>query len=406
MNPSLPLLRDTLLALSAGGPEAVDPDALASFSQADWEWFATRARDYRLLPLVHDAFAKAPEWPVPTGLREACEQSHRRWVFRSLIMQQALIEIGELLDAHGIAYAALKGASLSLEFYAEPALRPMRDLDIMVAPDQAERAYALLMEAGYAKVPSKGDYGLDGNHHLPPLANKDEVWLELHHRIAPRDWSGSLPLGERLLSNARPVDFQGHTIRMAHPTDTLLHLIVHASFQHLFDNGPNLLSDLSVLANCDLINWPALDIFAQEHGLTESVALSGALFQRYADEPLRAGQGEVPKVLVEQAAALMTQDPELHWHRHLLRKRRNPWQRIADGIGRVFKPTDRDLSIVAKKDVKGLSALRYYPSWLFQKTRIYLGAEFMPELQQEAETDARLEAWLGRPESAQHEAGR
>ena len=387
------LPRNTLLALCAGAGPSVDQGVLETLSQDQWEWIHNRARQYRLLPMLHSIIAQQPDWPVPAELREAALGSHRSWVFRSLIMQQALIEIGELLDTHSIPYAALKGASLSLEFYAEPALRPMRDLDIMVLPDDAERAYDKLKAAGFQKVQGKGEYGLEYKHHLPPLRNAQGVYLELHHRIAPCDWSGSQPLGNRLVENARPVEFQGHTIRMAHPTDTYLHLVVHAAFHNLFDNGPNLLSDVAALEQTRLIDRDKVAAFANAHGLAQSVALVDALVARFG-----GGEGgAVPAKMIEQAADLMTQDPDEHWQRFLLRKRRDPVGRILGGVRRAFRPNAFDLSEIAGKDVSGLEAIRHYPAWIYERAKVYLGAELKSGLDKEAAGDAELEAWLERP---------
>lgn len=402
------LPRDTLLTLCAGGGAALDPAALAPLGPQQWDWIGQRARQYRVLPLLHAAFARRPDWPVPDSLRETCLADYRSWVFRSLIMQQALIEIGELMDRNAIAYCGLKGASLSLEFYPEPALRPMRDLDIMVPPHAAERAYELLKSAGFRKISGEVDYGTEFCHHLPALVNANGVVLELHHRIAPREWSGSQPLAQRLLTRARCVDFQGHTIRMAHPTDTLLHLVVHAAFQHLFDNGPHLLSDIEGLANSGLVEWDEVAAFAGEHALGASLQLSLALHARYRGGSASAPRGpvETPPDLIDQAASLMTQDPDQHWQRFLLRKRRNVLQRFLEGISRAFTPTRRDLAKIAKKDVHGMAALLYYPAWLLTRARVYLGAEFQAGLDQQAAADARLESWLGRPALVEEESGR
>ena len=404
MADSTDLARDTLLALCAGGLDAGDSETLMALSPADWQWIGHRAKAYRLLPLLNSMLAPHADWPVPPSLRKTAHSAHQHWVFRSLVMQQALVRIGELLDRHTIPYCALKGASLSLEFYAEPALRPMRDLDIMVSPQDAERAYALLLKSGFTRVPGKGDYGIDYAHHLPPLVNEDRVILELHHRIAPRDWSGSLALGERLMANARPIEFQGNTLQMAHPTDTLLHLVVHAAFQHLFDNGPNLLSDIVALEAGGQVDWSMAESFAQQHGLLPSLELSRAIVAHYrAGHPPTPQPRHAPQSMLDQAATLMTQDPEQHWQRFLLRKRRSLGQRLVEGVARALRPSARDLSEIAQKDVKGLAAVRYYPAWLFERARVYLGAEFKPELNREAAGDAELERWLGRPKSSHPE---
>ncbi|MEO0699778.1 MAG: nucleotidyltransferase family protein, partial [Pseudomonadota bacterium] len=305
-----------------------------------------------------------------------------------------------VLDTNAIPYAALKGASLSLEFYDEPALRPMRDLDIMVLPGDAERAYEKLKAAGFEKLQGKGNYGLEYKHHLPPLRNAQGVILELHHRIAPCDWSGSQPLGNQLVENARDVDFQGHTIRMAHPTDTYIHLVVHAAFHNLFDNGPNLLSDVVALESTGLIDRGDVETFARSHGLVQSIALVEALVAHFRGSE----DVGVPEKMIEQAADLMTQNPEEHWQRFLLRKRRNPVGRILGGVGRAFRPNAFDLSEIAGKDVSGLAALRHYPAWLYERAKVYLGAELKSGLDSEAAGDVELEAWLERPELTQRDA--
>lgn len=388
--------RDTLLALSAG---RCVTQLAQNLCEKDWVWIGERAETYRLQPLLHSIISQQPDWDIPQDVRTSCSKTHRDFVFRSLIMQQALVEIGRLLDAHHIAYVALKGASLSLEFYAQPTLRPMRDLDILVAPEKAEQAYELLKKAGFARYPGKADHGMEYAHHLPLLTNDKAVLVELHHRIAPREWSGSLPLGDQLLTNARRISFQGHEISMAHPTDTAIHLIVHACLQHLFDNGPNLLSDMDALNQSGLVDWDKVAHFAKQHDLEQSLALIKALFAQVSGKTLgpAATASHVPASIIEQTADLMTQDPEEHWQRHLLRRRRSLWQRLSEGVGRALKPTHKDLVEIARKDVKGISALRYYPQWLWAKSRVYIGAEFQRDLDQQAKTDAQLEDWLKLP---------
>ena len=388
--------RDTLLALCAGGADQVSHAQVATLAKADWDWITQRAADYRLLPLLHAAFDKKPDWPVPEDLCDLCLKAYRHWTFRSLTMQNALLKIADKLDTNGISYAALKGAPLSVECYAAPALRPMRDLDILVVPDEAERAYSILQEAGFAKVPGKGEWGVDRYHHLPLLQNGDGVFLELHHRIAPTEWSGSSPLAQRILANARVMKVQGKAVQMVHPTDNALHLIVHATLQNLFDNGPVLLADLDALAAAKAVDWEAVTAFSRQHGLEQSLALCLSLYRSAGGraECEDAPEQPVPAPLAEQARQLMTQDPDRHWHRHLLRKRRSLFQRLFGGISRALRPTARDLSHTAGRNVSGVKAARHYPAWLMAKARVYLGAEFVQGLDEEAGADTHLVAWL------------
>lgn len=92
----------------------------------------------------------------------------------------SLCEIGKVLDAHSIGYLILKGISLS-EIYPEPFTRIMGDHDILVKPDDFEKAIEVLKTLNYIadeKTTTFKDV---------TLYKEGQLMIELHHAILRSD---------------------------------------------------------------------------------------------------------------------------------------------------------------------------------------------------------------------------
>lgn len=74
---------------------------------------------------------------------------YRRAAIRALRLQHALIDLKRIWGKAEIPFFALKGAWLAQHIYLHPALRPMRDIDVLVRANQAAHAYAVLLDNGY-----------------------------------------------------------------------------------------------------------------------------------------------------------------------------------------------------------------------------------------------------------------
>jgi MFS family permease len=78
-------------------------------------------------------------------------------------------QVTEWLGAAGIQFIFLKGTTQSPHFVSDPRLRPQGDVDLFCPPDDARRAWNLLIERGYEPVEKPGDHATD---HLPALVRK------------------------------------------------------------------------------------------------------------------------------------------------------------------------------------------------------------------------------------------
>ena len=123
----------------------MDPVALAEARDIlagplDGEVLIGMAGPARLEPLLH---WHALPWPPALGerLRRAYLRSSAKAEAQARIERSLLGALG----ASGVRTLLLKGASLRREFYPDPALRPMADLDLWVHPadlPKADRAAA------------------------------------------------------------------------------------------------------------------------------------------------------------------------------------------------------------------------------------------------------------------------
>lgn len=159
---------------------------------------------------------------------------------------------------------ALKGAYLAWHSYPSPDLRPIRDLDILVPPEQVLRAYDILLAGGFEKV--DGEHGepeaiLAVYKHLPAIKRPESsVKLELHAQLfnaAQRETiEHELSRQPGFWARAIPQNLADQVIYYPSPTDQLLHLLVHAVADHKLNNGPLILTDVYYLLKQQGIDWP------------------------------------------------------------------------------------------------------------------------------------------------------
>ena len=304
-----PALRRVLLALvgtdPATLPQGLRPD--------DWTEIDRIAAQHRLQPFLHSQHQGSTA--IPLAQREAWQAARRVAALQALAQQAELTETCALLDSAGFAPVALKGAWLAAQAYAEPALRPMRDLDLLVPEGDVLAAFDLLRNAGYEQA-RPGEMALADavriDKHLPPLIAPRGTVIELHHRLWERqgrlDHASPASSEAGVLARARTVG----TVRYPDPHDLLVHLIVHAVYSHRLDCGPLVLIDIDMLLRSAAIDWPRFWAEAKAEGWRDGARLLLELVRRYRPSPAidtAPDRGEAPPpAMIEAAADLLLQD--------------------------------------------------------------------------------------------------
>ena len=344
----------------------------ATIAAADWTRIAAMAVDQRLEPLLA-WHAERGGWPVPAAVAEAWNRSRRDSAMAVLSQQAALrLALARLGDA-GIAAVALKGVALAWRHYPEAALRPMRDIDLLVAEDRAIQASQVLAMAGF--VPETTDpatlrQALADDHQLPGQYHPAlGVTIELHHRLGdpPQRRGYRVPQIDPagVMARAVAVTCGGALVPCPAPQDLAAHLIIHALYGHRLDCGPLVLADLHFLAADHAVDWAALRDQAVRDGWARGLDLLLALVGRsFGPIPAALTHRPPPAVLDAAEAALML-DPEARGQAEALSDltaaQSGPALRRA-----LLRRLAPDRQVVAQEG-GGRSALAFWPIWAVRR---------------------------------------
>jgi hypothetical protein len=343
------------------GDVAQAAEVAASLNPADWKTLDHHAAQHRLRPLL---FRRAADgnWDTPPDLMRHWHASHHRSAMRALTQKAALAQIGKTLGNAGVSAAILKGGAFVWSGGIDPTLRPMRDLDLLVRPDDASAATELLRSIGFVGDERSRPSG----KHLPAMT-RGKVVVEPHlHVFDSLDEQAATreqQFVDRAWNRAVAAEFSG--LKALCPTDTLLHLILHAVLDHQFNNGPLLLSDMLALLQRGPIDWTLFWDEAERIKATRACQLALGFGQRVCGlavdwrgyAPLDLGEREM-----EQVARLMLVDTDyrsaIGWPGQLMRLSPHRWP--AQLATMVRRRGDLNAGLTARYGEPGLSAAVSY----------------------------------------------
>ncbi|MBL8484325.1 MAG: nucleotidyltransferase family protein [Rhodocyclaceae bacterium] len=406
---SLPLQALLLDLISVARP--LGADDLRELDDADWDALLDMARRHRLEPLLHWRLThERAALPLPARVRELLAARFKFYTLRALGQQRELLLAGRVLEQAGIPYVALKGAGLATQVYPHPALRPMRDVDFLVPEEDVLRAYQALQDSGLERMPEfPGDpaAALSTEHQLPSLrfpagGGVLEIHCRLFHRTQGAEHDDDLSADPLFWQRVRPLQVAGRAVPCESPTDLLLHLIVHAVYNHKFDNGPLLLSDLALLLAREQIDWPLFWQLAARGQHTRGCVLGLKLAEHYwgSSNIVWPDGGAIGLPLLEQAALLMLRDSALRKDvlaAQNLAGRRSVRARLALLLQRAFPPRRRLASFYPVAADSPRIYLFYPLNWWRLATRrlpAYIASLRDTQIQSEAHQVGELNDWL------------
>ncbi|MCX7670614.1 MAG: nucleotidyltransferase family protein, partial [Anaerolineae bacterium] len=123
-----------------------------------WDALYTIARREALLPLLCDIVRERNV--VPVEWEDRWRAHYASSMKRNWRLLAELEDVVVTLTDAGITPILLKGAALTQTVYADPALRPMTDLDLLVQREQVADALRVLAAQGYAPAQPGAPVGL------------------------------------------------------------------------------------------------------------------------------------------------------------------------------------------------------------------------------------------------------
>ena len=348
----------------------------AQLTEAEWNWIAQVARDYRLRPLLHlsQRSGTGPTFPQPFS--EECAQSFATQQVRWLKFKAGIVRTSRALSDANVRHVFLKGTALGLSIAAEPAVRPMRDLDILIPRDRSVAARDALTGLGFQALPGDLETALDRGYQQPALIHSASgLVIELHHDLAALASIDTAALAAFVRDSAEHVSLGGHSIPVSAPCATFLHLLLHAGPKSLFDCGPLLLADVTMLIEKRADRLAELYVWAEQFGLLPTLALVLQLLERHGGATGRLGMNHahLPLVagdLVDHAEGLLVQPAKAVHQRKMVREARGGAGRLA-GIDKAFAralmPSRTGIAATSGGRIEDRLLWLRYPHWLMKR---------------------------------------
>ncbi|MFM6932092.1 MAG: nucleotidyltransferase family protein [Novosphingobium sp.] len=389
-----------LLRIAAGAGAAIDGD-MARLEGPGWRKLAQQAIDFRLGPWLVQAIADH-RWPAPHDCMVLLERDRREQALRALSQRRTLAHLARRMNALGMPHAALKGGALIMEPHADrPALRIMRDIDILLAPADASRLHADLLASGWSVPPGYLRDADPDSHHLAVIADPENGNLiELHVRLTKTAWPGEPGLRDRILHSAITASCLGVRVGVADPFSNFLHLLAHATLNRPFDPGPQFLADISGLIDHPAIDPDALAVEAQALGLGRALGLALGLIDHLAGLPddrwrrlVTPGSDAQLEPAMHALLNPQGRDRELRFRGDIARSRSAASWLMAS-LGRAFSPRAEALAAIAGREPD--DPLRYlaYPRWIAQRISSMARATFDSGIRRDTIRAAALKDWL------------
>lgn len=283
----------TLLACLHHTPTNHLSQHLSQLSLEQWQQLIALADEHQVAALFyHRLKAHGYDVLAPTEIRQILQKTYYRNVFRNVKLYQEFREIITALQSEKIPTLVLKGAHLAATVYSSIALRSMIDIDIMVPPTDLSKAIEQLSTLGYQ--PSTPWRSLDAyltyKHHVPPFTHPNAVAsLELHWRITQPHRSYSIPMAD-LWERSTTATINGLAVQVFCPEDLLLHVCMHASYHHWFQQGVRFLCDITEIVHHhgERLDWDAIVQRATAWEWQRGVYLALAAAQQLLGAPIPA----------------------------------------------------------------------------------------------------------------------
>lgn len=263
---------------------------------ADAERLIALAENLKLSALLYRVLQDAG-CALPAPLQARLATAYRATLGRAMRCRQALVDIARAFAAAGVPLVVLKGLALAETVYPDLGTRVMSDLDLLVRPEDVERAHDLLSGLGYLPDAQADPAGhgeafvrqfegerlyLHPGHPLCPV--------ELHWFLVNREWFRVTTRLEEdaLWQRVRPLPLDGVAAWQLSAEDTVLYLCLHLAIHHRYSLVRGFV-DLDRLIRCGPpLDWETLVSRAHGARLRNVVYFALAMGQEMLGMPVPA----------------------------------------------------------------------------------------------------------------------
>jgi len=210
-------------------------NSMISEPSLNWQYFIDLAIHHRVFPLIYKYFKTKETDYIPSSVRETLKWHVIDYSFQDEAIKAALQEIAVTLNHQAINYCLLKGPVLGQILYGNSALRPSKDLDILIGQEHVGAVINLLEGLGFEvekvfKALKVADWEAFFKREYHISLYKGRVMVELHWRLM----SSKHPVvdgfrTDTLLRQTVARDYEGITVSTLRPEDEFVYLVIHGA---------------------------------------------------------------------------------------------------------------------------------------------------------------------------------
>jgi hypothetical protein len=233
--------------------------------------------------------------------------------------------------------------------------------------------------------------------HLPCLSSTQGNTIELHHRFLEGVDVSNIPALSTTALWSRRIqrNMANQPVSFLSETDLLLHLIRHSAYQHTFNNGPLVFSDMTYLIKHGAIDWPLFWQLAQATESEKGCVLMLKMTQQFDENLLihwPQNSVNVPEETILNASILTLVDiQQAKDSRHT--------KTLRAFLGRIF-PTKNELASYYNVQENTFWIYFYYPlnflRLVYKGVPVLLKGLVSKDMQNTATALQGVKAWLRR----------
>jgi hypothetical protein len=245
------------------------------------------------------AISSALKTASVVGISMEWSESHAAIADRIGLYMSHLDRIASALAKEGVRLVALKNSGIARGLYQDLGANVMGDVDLLVSPEDFEKAHEVFIEEGFALLGNQDagretlgeimeagaateqaldtahDAFVGGREYALYLEGHDALWFELQTRSIGGRWisEDSEPSAQELMD--RSVGVEGSDIRLLCPEDNLLQVCLH-TMKHSYVRAPGLRlhTDVDRIVRRTKIDWDAFLADAQARHVKTAVYYS------------------------------------------------------------------------------------------------------------------------------------
>lgn len=219
-----PLTPEFRLLLACSGPAPARPIAQLCEETLRWDEFLALVRRHQVPALACQALRGEA---IPGHVRKELKTLRAAACARALHTAAELARLIRAFAAQGIAVMPLKGVMLSIQLYGDPATRYPGDLDVLVQPEDFDRAGELLASLGYRSKLSRPMQRLLRAHSYECSYWHDRLQLQVEVHWTLEMWTP--PQISELWTHGRTTFWMGTGIQHLEGDALLLFLCDHGT---------------------------------------------------------------------------------------------------------------------------------------------------------------------------------